>query len=204
MYAFDLFCAAFCLASILAWIQRRWVLSFAAFWMAYKSKELAVMLPAVLACYEFWFGKRQWRPLIPFFLVSLSFGLPASFNPNQNNEYTFRFTPAAVATSAEFYAGSLFGIPFAGFALLLLPLVWRDRLLWLGIAATALFFVPLVFLPGRLFSAYWYVPLIGVAMALASLADARYGLAGCRFSGGVDALELSRTARLSRSKTGGG
>jgi hypothetical protein len=176
MYVFDLFCAAFCLLSFLFWIKRRWVLSFVAFWLAYKSKELAVMLPAVLACYEVWYGKRQWRPLIPFFLVSLSFGLQGIFrNPNQNNDYAFRFTPAAVAAGARFYAAALFGIPFAGFALLALPALRRDRLVWLGVAATVLFFVPLVFLPGRLFSAYWYVPLIGVAIALSSLADARYG-----------------------------
>jgi hypothetical protein len=177
MYAFDLFCAAFCLLSLLFWMKRRWILSFLAFWLAYKSKELAVMLPAVLACYELWFGKRQWRPFIPFFLVSVSFGLQGIFrNPNQDNGYTFRFTPAALAASARFYAAGLFGIPFAGFALLALPAVSRDRRVWLGVAATVLFFVPLVFLPGRLYSAYWYVPLIGVAMVLSSLADTRYGL----------------------------
>ena len=182
MYAFDLFCCAFCLLSFLFWIKRRWVLSFLAFWLAYKSKELAVMLPAVLACYELWFGKRQWRPLIPFFLVSLSFGLQGIFrNPNQDNDYTFRFTPAALAAGAKFYAAELFGIPFAGFALLALPFVRRDRRVWLGVAATVLFLVPLVFLPGRLFSAYWYVPLIGVAMALSSLADTRYGFLAAVF-----------------------
>ncbi|MGA3041509.1 MAG: hypothetical protein ABSF54_12055 [Bryobacteraceae bacterium] len=182
MYAFDLFCAAFCLLSLLLWIERRWVLSFLAFWLAYKSKELAVMLPAVLACYEFWFGKRQWRPLIPFFLVSLSFGLQGIFrNPNQANDYAFHFTPAALGASAKFYAGELFGVPFAGFALLVLPALKRDRRMWLGVAATVLFFVPLVFLPGRLFSAYWYVPLIGVAMILSSLADTRYGFLAAVF-----------------------
>ena len=182
MYAFDLFCCAFCLLSFLFWIKRRWVLSFLAFWLAYKSKELAVMLPAVLACYELWFGKRQWRPLVPFFLVSLSFGLQGIFrNPNQDNDYTFRFTPAALAAGARFYAAELFGIPFAGFALLALPFVRRDRRVWLGVAATVLFLVPLVFLPGRLFSAYWYVPLIGVAMALSSLADTRYGFLAAVF-----------------------
>lgn len=176
MYVFDLFCATFVLLSFLFWIKRRWVLSLLAFWLAYKSKELAVMLPAVLACYELWYGKRQWRPLIPFFLVSVSFGLQGIFrNPNQDNDYAFRFTLAAVATSAQFYAAELFGIPFAGFALLALPAIRRDRRAWLGVAATVLFFVPLIFLPGRLFNAYWYVPLIGVAMALSSLADARYG-----------------------------
>ena len=176
MYAFDLFCCAFCLLSLLFWIKRRWVLSFLAFWLAYKSKELAVMLPAVLACYEIWYGKRQWRPLIPFFLVSLSFGLQGIFrNPNQDNDYTFRFTPAALAAGANFYAAALFGVPFLGFALLALPAIRRDRRVWLGVAATALFLVPLVFLPGRLYSAYWYVPLIGVAMTLSSFADTRYG-----------------------------
>jgi hypothetical protein len=182
MYAFDLFCAAFCLLSLLFWIKRRWVLAFLAFWLAYKSKELAVMLPAVLACYEIWFGKRQWRPLIPFFLVSLSFGLQGIFrNPNQFNDYAFHFTPAALAAGAKFYAAELFGIPFVGFALLALPAIRRERRMWLGVAATVLFFVPLVFLPGRLFSAYWYVPLIGVAMALSSLADTRYGFLAAVF-----------------------
>jgi hypothetical protein len=182
MYAFDLFCAAFCLLSLLFWIGRRWLLSFLAFWLAYKSKELAVMLPAVLACYEIWYGKRAWRPLIPFVLVSLSFGLQGIFmNPNKDNEYAFHFTPAALAASAKFYAAGLFGIPFAGFALLALPAVRRDRRVWLGVTFVVLFFVPLVFLPGRLYSAYWYVPLIGVAMVLSSLADARYGFLAAVF-----------------------
>jgi len=176
MYAFDLFCAACCLLSFLFWIKRRWVLSFIAFWLAYKSKELAVMLPAVLACYEFWLGKRQWRLLVPFFLVSLSFGLQGIFrNPNHDNDYAFRFTPAAVAAGAKFYASKLFGVPFAGFALVGLAAVTRDRRIWLGVAATVLLLIPLVFLPGRLFSAYWYVPLIGAAIALAPLAETRYG-----------------------------
>lgn len=182
MYAFDLFCAAFCLLSILFWIKRRWVLSFVAFWLAYKSKELAVMLPAVLACYELWIGRRQWKPLIPFFAASLSFGLQGILrNPNQHTAYAFVFTPAAAARSAEFYADRLFGIPYLGLALLALPAVWRDRRMWLGIAATALLFVPMVFLPGRLFSAYWYVPLIGVAIAVASLASGRYGFVMAAF-----------------------
>ncbi len=41
--------------------------------------------------------------------------------------------------------------------------------------------VPLVFLPGRLFSAYWYVPLIGAAIAIASLASGRYGFLAAVF-----------------------
>ena len=34
------------------------------------------MLPVVLACYEMGvFGQRRWKPLVPFFAASLSFGL---------------------------------------------------------------------------------------------------------------------------------
>src|SRR6266567_4313332 len=91
MYVFDLFCATFSLASILLYARRRYVLSFCAFWLAYKSKELAVMLPAVLACYEFWLAeKRSWKPLIPFAAVSLSFGLQGVLlNKNVDNDYAF-------------------------------------------------------------------------------------------------------------------
>jgi hypothetical protein len=69
----------------------------------------------------------------------------------------------------------MFGVPLAVLLILALPFIRRDRRVWLGVATVLLFFVPLIFLPGRLFSAYWYVPLIGVAMALSSFADSRYG-----------------------------
>src|SRR5689334_3970307 len=61
MYVFDVLCATFCLASLLLWARGNWILSFAAFWLAYKSKELAVMLPVVLLCYEYWFGRGRWK-----------------------------------------------------------------------------------------------------------------------------------------------
>jgi len=77
MYVFDLLCTTFSLASILLYAWRRRVLSFIAFWLAYKAKELAVMLPAVLVAYEYWFGERRFKVLIPFLLASLSFGIQA-------------------------------------------------------------------------------------------------------------------------------
>src|SRR5438552_5140203 len=149
MYVFDLFCATFSLASILLYTRRRYILSFAAFWLAYKSKELAVMLPVVLACYEFWLAeKKNWKPLIPFFAISLSFGLQGTLlNHNPDSDYTFRFTPAAFWTCLSFYASQIFLIPYAGLALIALPLLIRDRRLWFGAAMLFLFFVPLLFLP---------------------------------------------------------
>ncbi len=173
MYAFDLFCATFCLLAIFLYARRRYVLAFCAFWLAYKSKELAIMLPAVLACYEFLLVKdRNWKRLIPFFAVSLLFGLQSILlNPNPDNNYTFRFTPAAFWKCLSFYSSQIFLIPYAGLPLAALPLFVRDRRLRFGAALMILFFVPLLFLPGRLFAAYCYLPLAGLALIVSAVAS---------------------------------
>jgi hypothetical protein len=182
MYVFDVLCATFCLLSLLAYAHGRWVLSFIAFWLAYKSKELAVMLPLALACYELWFGQRRWVRLAPFFAVALSFGLQGVLShANRNNDYTFRFTPAALATTGAFYASRAFLIPWLGLALPAAALVWRNRRTWLGLAMMAAFFFPLLFLPGRLFSAYCYLPFTGLALAFAGMADAVHPAAVAAF-----------------------
>ena len=171
MYVFDLLCATCCLLSLLLYARGRWVLSFVAFWLAYKSKELAVMLPCVLAAYEIWFGKRNWKPLAPFFLASLSFGLQGLLlNPNHDNDYTFRFTVAAFVRTLQFYSAKIF---LWHYLFLLLPVavvIARNRRAWFGLTMMVLFFFPLMFLPGRLFSAYCYVPFIGLAIAFSGIA----------------------------------
>ena len=175
MYVFDLFCATFCLASLLFYVRNWWIASFIAFWLAYKSKELAVMLPAVLACYEYWLGKRRWKPLVPFFLVSLSFGLQGLLlNPNHNNAYAFHFDPRSILKTAGHYASGILWLPFAGLALPFLALFTRNRLVWFGIAAMFLFSFPLVLLRDRTFDAYCYLPLTGLAIACAGIAATRY------------------------------
>lgn len=169
MYVFDVLCAFFCLLSTLLFAQRRWILSFVAFWLAYKSKELAVMLPVVLALYEYWFGERRIKPLVPFFLLSLSFGIQGILlNPNKDNTYTFRFSPKSLQTTLPFYASRLLLIPFGGLAIVALAAL-RDRRIWFGVAAMCVFFFPLMFLPGRLYPAYCYLPLTGAAFAIAGL-----------------------------------
>lgn len=175
MYVFDVLCGTFSLGSLLLYAYDRWILSLIALWLAYKSKELAVMLPAVLACYELWFGQKRWKRLLPFFAVSLLFGLQALImQPHRGTQYGLRFGWEAQAPAAAFYASHLFLLPYAGFILIPLPLLVRDRRLWFGFTATCLFLVPLLALPRHLFAVYWYVPLIGAAIMLASLADGRY------------------------------
>ncbi len=171
MYVFDLLCTTFSLACILLYAHRRWILSFIAFWLAYKAKELAVMLPAVLAVYEYWLGERRFRVLIPFLLVALSFGVQGIVrNPNRDNDYTFRFTLDALRRTAPFYARRFLFFPFSGLALFALAFV-RDRRVWFGLAAMSLLLAPLLFLPGRLFEAYTYLPLSCAAIALAAAAS---------------------------------
>jgi hypothetical protein len=177
MYVFDLLCTTFCLACVLAYMHRRWILSFLAFWLAYKAKEMAVMLPAVLVVYEYWLGERKYLRLAPFLLVSLSFGLQGLIlNPNRDNDYTFRFNLNALSQTVPFYFRRLLTVPWLGFLLGALVLI-RDRRVWFGLAAMLLLMFPLLFLPGRLFEAYAYLPLACASVALGAVAshlDARW------------------------------
>ena len=168
MYVFDLFCATFTLASLLLWVHDRWILSFVAFWCAFKSKEVAIALPAVLALLEFTRGTRRWKPLIPFFAVSISFGLQAIVgNRGRDNAYTIRFTLDALKTCLAFYGNRILVVPFGGLLVIALLFI-RDKWARFGVVAILLFMGPMLFLPGRLFGAYLYVPLIGLSIAAAS------------------------------------
>src|SRR5438046_10191882 len=72
-------------------------------WLAFKSKELAIMLPVVLLCYEHWLGKRHWKRLIPFFAVSLLFGIQAlaTVGTHTGTEYALHFNVLAQMRSEE-------------------------------------------------------------------------------------------------------
>jgi len=171
MYIFDVLCGTFCLLSILAFLKRSYVLSFLCFWLAYKSKEPALMLPVVLAILAYWRGLSR-KALIPFFAVTIVFAAQVLlFNPGLDNDYTLRFTPSAVWKSAQFYASQVLLIPYAGFGLLLLPLLHKEKRLFFGLATAILFLVPMLLLPGRLYPAYLYVPITGLAIVAASLAE---------------------------------
>src|SRR5579872_323188 len=70
MFVFDLLCGLFCLLSLLTYIDGHWIVSFVLFWLAYRSKENAIMLPIALAAWEFVIGPKIWRRLIPCFALS--------------------------------------------------------------------------------------------------------------------------------------
>jgi hypothetical protein len=59
---------------------------------------------------------------------------------------------------------------FSGLLLLFLAFI-RDRRVWFGLAAATLVMIPLLFLPGRLFEAYAYLPLACAAIAIGAAAS---------------------------------
>jgi hypothetical protein len=69
-----------------------------------------------------------------------------------------------------FYAHRFLMFKLSGFLLFALAFI-RDRRIWFGLLAMALVMVPLIFLPGRLFEAYAYLPLACAVIAMAAAAS---------------------------------
>lgn len=168
MFVFDVVATTFYLLALLTFLSPWWWLALVPFWLSYKGKELAVTLPAVLLLYEWLLGERRWKRVVPFALIAASFTLQGVLrNAGTDNDYTLRFTPQAVWRTLEFYSSQILLAPWAGLALI--PAAWfvRDRRVRFGLLAIPLMLGPLWFLPGRLFGVYLYLPLTGLAVALA-------------------------------------
>lgn len=172
-YIFEVLCSGLCLITMLLYVRGRWLVALIPFWLAYKSKEIAVTLPAALLAIEWFLGERKWKRLIPYFLISLSFGLQAVWHNRSiapEAGYALRFSPAVLWNSVAFYSSAIFFVPFAGLLLLLLPFFVRDRRLYVGLIFMVSLFVPMLVLPSRQESVYWYIPMIGLTMVLAAIA----------------------------------
>jgi len=175
MYVFDQFCTLFGLGCLLLYQQRTYVLSFVAFWLAMKSKEPAIALPVALLAMEFWFGGRKWWRPLPFLLVSLSFGVQGIVvNRAEHSTYSLSFAPADLWKTISFYSSQILLIPFAGLAVLLLPALVRRRGVWLGIILGVTSLAPVLLLPDRISGAYLYLPLAGLALAIAFIAEDKW------------------------------
>ncbi len=175
MYVFDVLAATFSLLCLLAYTasgRASLPLAFLCFWLATKSKEMTVMLPAVLAAWEYWLGQRKWLRLVPFFALSLTLGTQALIvNATRDSEYTLRFGPADILRCASFYGSRVFLLPYAGLLLLAIPFLLREKITYFGLVFFFLLLAPMLVLPGRLFSAYLYLPMAGLAVVAATAAS---------------------------------
>ena len=166
MYHFDLMCGLFLLLSFYMYQRGNLVLSLFSFWLSYKSKEVAVTLPAILLVYEWWFGGRRWWRVLPFAAISASFTVQAFLqNSHTDTPYTLRLTPAAVWICIKYYANHALFFPFLGLLLPLLFVLKRDRRVLLGLWFALCTLAPMFLLPSRLDDAYLYVPCAGLAIA---------------------------------------
>ena len=165
MFVFDLLVCLFSLLTLLLYTSRYWLAALLTFWLAYKSKEMAVALPAFLALYELWSGHRRWRRIAPFAAISVWFSAQALIWGQ--NYYALVFTPQAIWQTIRYYSSELLFLPYAG--LLLIPAFFatKDNRVRLGLAGAVILMGPLWFLPGRLFSVYLYLPTAALAIALA-------------------------------------
>jgi hypothetical protein len=170
MYVFDVLCCLFCLLTILLYERGHWILGLLTMWLAYRSKEVAVMLPLVVASYEFLLGQKRWKRLIPYFLISLNFGLQALFHKVPESDYSLHFTPQTLLATSTFYGSALLAGPGVVLLALALPQARHDRRLWWGLLSALCLLAPMLILPGRLFEVYWYIPFIGLTVAAAALA----------------------------------
>ncbi len=170
MYVYDVLCCLFCLLTLLLYERDHWILGVFAMWLAYRSKEVALMLPLALTAYEFLLAEGRWKRLIPYYLISLNFGVQALLQKGPETVYSLHFTPAALAATTAFYGQALFTGPALILLALAVPQTLRDRRFWWGLLSGACLLAPMLALPGRLFAVYWYVPMIGMAVAAAALA----------------------------------
>lgn len=174
MFVFDLLVCLFSLLTLLLYTSRYWLAALITFWFAYKSKEMAVALPAFLALYEYWAGGRRWRRIAPFAAISIWFTAQALLAGRvEKTAYTLQFTPAALFETIRFYSSEVLFLPYAG--LLLIPAFFlsKDCRVRLGLAGALVLMGPLWFLPGRLFSVYLYLPAAALAIALAFVSQKR-------------------------------
>ena len=168
MYVFDLVCGSFCLLTLHLWLRGRWIWAVLAFWCAYKAKEIAIFLPAVIALYEFTVGQKRWKQLVPLLAISANFGLQAILAPRgPETPYTLHLSIDALATCLRFYGPAL-GV-LTGVA----ALAGVSRRTWWALGGFLLLMIPLLILPGRLFAVYLYVPSILVAVLMGQAATAQ-------------------------------
>jgi hypothetical protein len=192
---FDILCTAFAFLSFLLYIlqsQRR-IHSFAVqiipiilFFLAIRSKEMALPLPLVLSCYEFLFCsegagfkstlirilKKQWA----YYALALTFAIPkvyAVLSVGNPGSYALVLTLQSLMSGTAFYLAEVFnekGIsPWILLVALLLCLSLainfrKRKLLIFGFLYTCLMFLPVVFLYYHRAGFFWYLPSLGMAI----------------------------------------
>lgn len=171
MFCFDVICALLCLLTLVLHQRGHLLLALLTYWLAVKAKEPALCFPAALLAYEYWLGQRRWLRVAPSLIVAFVFGVQGLVRgPYMPGDYTAHFEISSVLRCLGFYLQWLGGIPLAGLLFAGLALYMRTPLAKVGLVTAATLLMPMLILPGRLNSVYWYMPLLGVALIIAEAA----------------------------------
>jgi len=194
---FDVLGDTFILSVLLTFSSRRASVragSVALFYLALRTKESAIVLPAmmavlVLACHrrEEWLGEAK-RTLWPHFLLAMFFA--AVYAPllaehqrveSANNPYRMEFSARAFFEGLYFYFSSmLYGRPWPVGRLIrwtavvaaLIAGAWRrSRAVPAGLAGFVIFLCPILFMAHQRQSLYLYIPAGFLALALGGAAE---------------------------------
>lgn len=199
---FDVTCSFFILCSILAFLnESHWMrsVSVVCFFLALRTKEIAIVLPILLAILAFdgslglAGGVRSTaRRLWPHFAVWLIFiaryvWLIPRAAADAAGAYHISVTPAVIASSYSYYTRLVFGVEDSGsggyvvLALVVLLLAAGfvvsapHRALIFAVAAYVLILLPVAILPGIRAPFYLYAPqmflLLGLALTVQGAAD---------------------------------
>ena len=178
MYVFDVLCGFWVIVALLLYQRDRFVLSFICAWLAFRSKEMELMLPLVLLLYEWRFGQKRWKPLVPFFLMSLSFGIQGLLHQRgPETAYTMHVTLPGLWSRVTYYGTNLLYAPFLGLAVSMGLLFLRLPMIRFGVLGFWILLIPLLFFPSLGSGAYLYVPLLAFTVAIAAVAQWRPWLA---------------------------
>lgn len=169
-FIYDVLATTFALLAILAYLHRRWVASFLAFWLAMRAKEIGIVIPAVLLCYEMTLGERKWKRTLVFFLPAIIYGASGIWFSRHAPHSPYSLTTGHLAQTIAFYASKLFGLRYAALALLLPLFFLRDRRFVFALAAMVCEIGVYLFLPQRTLPVYLYLAATSAAIAIAALA----------------------------------
>jgi hypothetical protein len=194
---FDVLGNTWILAALLTFSSRRWSVraaSVALFYLALRTKEAAIVLPAmmvvmvIVSC-----PRKEWvseakRTLWPHLLLALIF--VAVYAPmlaqhqrveSPNNPYRMEFRARAFFEGLGFYTSSmLYGGPWpvgrlirwtVAMAALVAGLRWRARGTLVGLAGFVIFLAPVIFMPHQRQVIYLYIPAGFFALALGGAAE---------------------------------
>jgi hypothetical protein len=169
-FIYDVLATTFALLMMLAYFRRWWILSFLAFWLAMRSKEIGVVLPAVLLLYEMVLGDRKWKRVLPFFAPAAIYGWYGVWFSLHQPHTRYTLSIVKVWQPILFYASNLFAVPYAGLLVPLVAFLVRDRRLYFALGALACELAIYFLLPGRLLPVYLYLAMTAAAIAIAALA----------------------------------